>query len=74
MSVHTSLSFLKIGSLVVSDIVDGDSWPYYLATDEGRILKKKKKKKKKNGGPILAETRFICHFLKFGSLVFFEIA
>ena len=50
MSVHTSLSFLKIGSLVVSDIVDGDSWPYYLATDEGRILKKKKKKKNAAGG------------------------
>ena len=28
-----SLSFLKIGSLVFSDIVRDDSWPWYLVTD-----------------------------------------
>ena len=32
---------LKTGLLVFSDVVDDDSWPWYLATDEGRFLKKK---------------------------------
>ena len=47
-SVHPfvcpSLSFLKIGSFVFSDIVHDDSWPWYVRTDEARFLKKKKKK------------------------------
>ena len=40
-SVCPSLSFLKVGSLVCSDIVHDDSWPWYLVTDEARFLKKK---------------------------------
>ena len=43
LSVHPSvrpwLNFLKIGSLVFSDIVH-DSWPWYLVTDEARFLKR----------------------------------
>ena len=39
-SVRPTLSFLKIGSLVLSDIVHDDSWPSYLVTDEARFLKK----------------------------------
>ena len=39
LSVRLSLSFLKIGSLVFSDIVHNDSWSWYLA----RFLKKKKR-------------------------------
>ena len=35
-----SLSFLKIGSLAFSDIVDDDSWPRNLVTDGARFLKK----------------------------------
>ena len=42
-----SLSFLKIRSLVFSDILHDDSWPWYLVT--ARFLKKKKK----NGSPNL---------------------
>ena len=45
--VRPSLSFLKIGSLVFSDIVHNDSWPWYLVTDRDRFLKKKIKLKKK---------------------------
>ena len=43
LSVRLSLSFLKIGSLVFSDIVHNDSWSWYLVTDGARFLKKKKK-------------------------------
>ena len=38
-SVCPSLSFLKIGSLVFSDIVHDDSWPWYLMTDRARFFK-----------------------------------
>ena len=41
LSVRPSLSFLKIGSLVFSNIVYYDSWPWYLVTDEARFLKNK---------------------------------
>ena len=41
LSVRPSLSFLKIGSLVLSDIVHDDILPLYLVTDEARFLKKK---------------------------------
>ena len=39
-SVRPLLSFLKIGSLVFSDIIHDDSWPWYLLTDRARFLKK----------------------------------
>ena len=41
LSVRTSLNFLKIGSLIFSDIVHDDNWPWYLVTDEAIFLKKK---------------------------------
>ena len=34
-------SILKIGSIVFSDIVQDDSWPWYLVTDKARFLRKK---------------------------------
>ena len=40
-SARPSLSFLKIGSLVLSDIVHDDILPLYLVTDEARFLRKK---------------------------------
>ena len=40
LSDRPSLSFLKIGPLVFSDIVHDDSWPWYLVTDRARFLKK----------------------------------
>ena len=40
-SVHLSLTFLKLGPLVFSDIVHDDNWPWYVKTDEARFLKKK---------------------------------
>ena len=40
-SVCPSLSFLKIESLVFSDIVHDDSQPWYLVTDGARFLEKK---------------------------------
>ena len=36
--VRLSLSFLKIRSLVFSDIVHDDSWPWYLVTEEARCF------------------------------------
>ena len=41
LPVRQLLLFLKTGSLVFSDIVHDDSWPWYLVTDEGRFLKKR---------------------------------
>ena len=58
------LSFLKIRSLVFSDILHDDSWPWYLVT--ARFLKKKKKMAAQiwteweNIGP---KTRFFAIFL-----------
>ena len=82
LSVRLSLSSLKIGSLVLSDIVHDDSWPWYLVTDRARFLKKTKKQNNNNKkmaagiwakwAKIVPETSFFCHFLKFGSLVFLE--
>ena len=62
-SVHPSLSFLKIGSLVFSDIVRDDSWPWYLVTDEARFLKKKKIWRPKFGpnGSKLGPKLGFCH-------------
>ena len=40
-SVRPSLSFLKIGSLVFSDIAHDDNLPWYLVTGEPRFLKKR---------------------------------
>ena len=42
LSVRPSLNFLKIGSLVFYNIAHGDSWAWYLLTDEATFLKKKK--------------------------------
>ena len=41
LSVRPSLSFLKIESLVFSDIVHYTCWPWYLVTDKAKFLKKK---------------------------------
>ena len=75
--VRLSLTFLKIGSLDFPDIVHNDSWSWYLSTYKARLLKK-------NGGPTKFGSNrhksgqnaffFFCHFLEFGSYVFFEIA
>ena len=59
LSVRPSLSFLKIGSLLSSDIVHDDSWPWYLMTDS-QISEKKISAK------IGPETRY---FAIFSSLV-----
>ena len=40
-SVCPWLSFLKIRSLVFSDIAHADNWPWYLVTDKAILLKKK---------------------------------
>ena len=73
LSVRPSLSFLKIGSIVISDIVHDYTWPRYVVTVEARF----QKKKKKNGDPNLdqnwAQNKVFHHFLKFASLVFLEI-
>ena len=73
--VCLSLNFLKIGSLDFPDIVHNDSWSWYLLTYKARLLKK-------NGGPTKfgsnrhksGQNAVFCHFLEFGSYVFFEIA
>ena len=93
VSVLPSLSFLKIGSLVFSDIVHDDSWPWYLVTDEVWFISfpwnriqwqfhvEVKPTKKNSEAQIWAKeakigprTKFFRHFLKFSSLIFFEIA
>ena len=73
-SVRLSLSFLKFGSLVFSDIVLDDSWPWYLVSDGARFLGKKNRPEfRSNGQKWDPRLGFFCYFLKFGSLVFFEI-
>ena len=54
LTIHLSLSFLKIGSLLVfSDIVHDNRSPKYLVTEGVRFLKKKKKIGSLNLGPKL---------------------
>ena len=74
LSVRSS-SFLKIGSLVFSDIVHVDGWPWYLVIDVASFLKKY------FGGPNLgpmglnqAQNEVLRHFIEFGSYFFLEIA
>ena len=71
LSVCPSLSFLKIGSLVFSDIVHDDSSPWYLVTDS-QIFEKKLVAQ--IWAKIRPKSRVFLQFLKFGSLVFLEIA
>ena len=75
-SVCPSLTFLKIGSLVFSDIVHDDSWPWHLVTDEPDFCKKKIGSLNwVKWAKIRHKTRgLFCHFLQFGLLVFLEIA
>ena len=65
LSVRPSLSFLKIGSLVFSDILHDDSWPWYLVTDEARFLKKKKKLAARIWVKIGPQTNFFAIFSSF---------
>ena len=51
LSFRPSLSFLKIGSLVSSDIVHDDSWSWYLVTDKARFLKKQFRPNGPKSGP-----------------------
>ena len=76
LSVHPSLSFLKIGSLVFSDIVHEGNWPWYLVTDTIRFLGKNEMAARiwAKWAKFWPETRFFCYFLKFCSLVFLEVA
>ena len=67
--VRPSLNSLKIGSSAFSDIVHDDSWPWYPVTDRAKFLKKKKLAAR-NG----AQNYASCYFLKFGLLVFLEVA
>ena len=38
--VRSSLSFLKIESLLIFDIIHDYNWPWYLVTDKARLKKK----------------------------------
>ena len=62
LSVRPSLSFLKIGSLVFSDIVHGNSCPWYLVSNKARFFL--------GGGMaarIWAQNEVFRHFIEFGS-------
>ena len=74
-SIRPSLSSLKIVSLIFSDIVHDDSWPWYLVVDTARFLKKKIGVPNLGQmGQIRTQNYFFCYFLKFGSLVLLDIA
>ena len=64
----SSLSFLRIKSLVFAGIIHDDSWPWYLVTDEPRFLKKK------NNNLNQTQNEIFRYFLKLGSYVFLESA
>ena len=74
LSIHPALSFLKIRSLVFSDVVDDNSWPWYLVS----ITRLKKKKiDSLNLGPMdlnQDQNEIFSHFIEFGWYVFLEIA
>ena len=69
-SVHPSLTFLKIGSLVFSDIVHYDSWSWYLVTAEARFLKKKKINRQPKFGPSGPKLGPNLGFLPFSQVCF----
>ena len=67
-SIRPAISFLKIGSLVFSDIVRDDSWSWHLVTDKVRFLKKEIVSL--NLGPTnlnQVQNEVFCHFDEFGS-------
>ena len=71
-SVRPSPGFLKIGSLVFSDIVYDDSWAWYLVTEEARFFRKKFRHPMLDPmGLNQAQNEFFWHFLELDSLVFF---
>ena len=72
-SVRPSLSFLKIGSSVFSNIVHDDSWPWYKWLTKPDFWKKKFGPKFGWKGPRSGPKLGFSYFLKFGSLVFLEI-
>ena len=74
LSLCPSLNFPKIGSLVFSDIVHDDSWPWYLVTDKAIFSKKT------FGGPNLdptdqnqAQIRFFPIFLTLDHTFFLKL-
>ena len=64
---------LKTGLLVFSDVVDDDSWPWYLATDEARFWKKNFFMTRPTSLNQFQNEVF-HHYLVSESLVFLEIA
>ena len=76
LSDHPSLSFLKFGSLFFSDILPDDSWPWYLVTYKLELKKKKiwSMEFEPNWPKLGSKLVFFWHFLKFGAIVFLEIA
>ena len=40
LPIHPSRNFFKIRSLVFTEIIHDDSWPWYIVTDEARSLEK----------------------------------
>ena len=74
-SIHSSLSFLKIGLVGFSDIAHDYNYPWHLVTDWARFLKKKFDSR--NLGQIgknQVQNKVFSHSLKFGSLVFLDVA
>ena len=66
--------FLEFGSLVFLQIAFNDSLQQCLTSSRGKIHKKNFEAQFwVKGAKIGSETRFFCHFLKFGSSVFHEI-
>ena len=75
LSARPSLNFIKIGSLVFSNILHNNSWSSYLVTDKARLLKKKFGSQK--FGPMglnQAQNKVFRHFVEFGLYVFPKIA
>ena len=76
LSVRPSLRFLKIRSLVFSDIIQYDSWTWYLATYQARFLKKNWWPKFGPNAP-KSGTKwvfFFCRLIEIGSYVFLKIS
>ena len=74
LSVHPSLSFLKIGSLVFFDIVHDASRPWSSGLRSQIFEKKIDSLNLGSTGLNQVQIEVFCHFLEFGSLIFLEIA
>ena len=75
LSISLSLIFPRIGWLTFSDIAHDDSWPSHLITDKANFWRKNFCSPNLDPtGLNQVKNEVFLHFIKFGQLVFLELA